>query len=120
MRPHFDRTGFGWLEIEGERYEHDVLIRLNGEVERRKKKLSKRVYGTSHVIALDEARHVYQKGATALIVGSGQQGQVHLSPEAEQYFRRRRCEVRLRPTPQALEIWNETSGKTIGLFHVTC
>jgi hypothetical protein len=47
MRSQLDRTGFGWLEIDGERYEHDVLIRLDGTVEKRKKKLSKRVYGTN-------------------------------------------------------------------------
>jgi len=29
-RPHCDATGFGWIEIDGERYEHDVLIRLGG------------------------------------------------------------------------------------------
>jgi hypothetical protein len=29
MRSQLDRTGFGWLEIDGERYEHDVLIRLD-------------------------------------------------------------------------------------------
>jgi hypothetical protein len=28
-------------------FEHDVIIRLNGKVKRRKKKLSKAVYGTS-------------------------------------------------------------------------
>jgi len=120
MRPHVDRTEFGWLEIEGERYEHDVLIRLDGKVKRRKKQLSKRVYGTSHTISLDEAQHVYEEGAATLILGSGQYGQVHLSPEAEEYFRERRCDVRVLPTPEALEIWNKTRGRAIGLFHVTC
>jgi hypothetical protein len=120
MRPHVDRTGFGWLEIEGERYEHDVLIRPGGKITRRKKKLSKRVYGTSHTISLDEARHVFEERAATLIVGSGQYGQVHLSREAADYFRERGCAVRLLPTPEAIEIWNETRGKAIGLFHVTC
>jgi hypothetical protein len=120
VRPHVDRTDFGWLEIEGERHEHDVLIRLDGSVKRRKKKLSKRVYGTSHTISLDEARHVYEEGAATLIIGSGQSGQVHLSPEAEEFFRRRRCDVRLLRTPEAIAAWNESRGKAIGLFHVTC
>src|SRR3989304_1729112 len=101
MRPHVDGTGFGWLEIEGERYEHDVLIRLGGKIKRRKKKLSKQVYGTSHTISLDEARHVFEERATTLIVGSGQYGQVQLSREAEDYFREHRCAVHLLPTPQA-------------------
>jgi hypothetical protein len=41
-------TTFGTITIDGKTYEHDVIIRLSGEVEKRKKKL-KKYYGTSHV-----------------------------------------------------------------------
>ena len=68
-RPHCDATGFGWIEIDGERYEHDVLIRLGGKIQKRKKKLSKRIYGTSHTVSCDEAEHVFEKGARTLIIG---------------------------------------------------
>ncbi len=120
MRPHLDRTGFGWLQIDGERHEHDVLIRLDGTVEKRKKKLSKRVYGTSHTISLDEAKHIYGDGATMLILGTGQHDTVRLSEEAAEYFRQRGVEVRLLPTPEAVAAWNDAPEKSIGLFHVTC
>jgi hypothetical protein len=50
-----ERTTFGTITIDGKTYEHDVIIRLSGEVARRKKKLSKRYYGTSHVLSKDEA-----------------------------------------------------------------
>lgn len=36
-------TAFGSITIDGETYEHDVVIRLSGEVVKRKKKLSKKV-----------------------------------------------------------------------------
>ena len=48
MKPTIDGTEFGSITISGELYEHDVLIRLSGKVKKRKKKLSKAVYGTSH------------------------------------------------------------------------
>lgn len=67
-RPHCDATGFGWIEIDGERYEHDVLIHLGGRIKKRKKKLSKRIYGTSHTLSLDEAKHIFEKGARTLII----------------------------------------------------
>ncbi len=120
MRPHLDRTGFGWIEIDGERHEHDVLIRLDGTVEKRKKKLSKRVYGTSHTISLDEAKHINEDEATTLIVGSGQHDTVCLSEEAAEYFGQRDVEVRLLSTPEAIGVWNDAPKKSIGLFHVTC
>jgi hypothetical protein len=120
VRPHLDRTEFGWIEVDGQRYEHDVLVRRDGAVEKRKKKLSKRVHGTSHTISLAEARHVYEKGATTLIVGSGQHGCVHLSQEAAEYFERHDVTVRLLLTPEAIVAWNNGPTKSIGLFHVTC
>ena len=48
-------TTFGTITIDGKTYEHDVIIRLSGEVVKRKKKLSKKYYGTSHVLSKDEA-----------------------------------------------------------------
>ena len=65
MEPRIDQTQFGSVTIDGEVFTHDVIIRLGGQVEKRKKKLSKAVYGTSHTISLAEAKHIYQKGRAA-------------------------------------------------------
>lgn len=120
MRPRIDRTEFGSITIDGDVLPHDVIIRIDGKVKKRKKKLSKAIYGTSHIISLDEAKHVYEKGAKRLIIGAGQYGNVTLSDEAAAYFERKRCHVKLLPTPDAVEIWNKADGAVIGLFHVTC
>lgn len=120
MKPWIDGTVFGAITIEGQKYERDVIIRLGGKVKKRKKKLSKAVYGTSHVISLAEAKHVRQKGAERLIIGAGQFGLVELSDEASDYFARKGCQVDLMPTKQASNAWNEAQGAVIGLFHVTC
>ena len=120
MKPHIDQTTFGSITIEGTVFEHDVLIRLNGQVKKRKKKLSKAIYGTSHMLSLPEAEHVYEDGAKRLLIGTGQYDNVRLSDEAADYFKRQQCQVELLPTPKAIEAWNETKGAVIGLFHVTC
>jgi hypothetical protein len=120
MKPAIDETDFGYIVIEGSKIEHDVVIRLSGAVKKRKKKLSKAVYGTSHTISLDEAKQIYEDGAERLIIGSGQTGMVSLSPEAADYFQKKRCAVDLYPTPRAIGAWNKTKGAVIGLFHVTC
>ena len=120
MKPNIDQTTFGSMTIEGSVFEHDVLIRLNGQVKKRKKKLSKAIYGTSHILSLDEARHVYEDGAQRLIIGTGQYGNVRLSAEAADYFKRKHCHTVLLPTPEASQAWNEAKGTVIGLFHVTC
>ena len=35
MKPKIEQTTFGSITIKGEVYEHDVIIRLNGEVKKR-------------------------------------------------------------------------------------
>ena len=115
-----ENTTFGSITVDGKTYEHDVLIRLSGEVVKRKKKLSKKYYGTSHVLSKDEAKFVFERGCNQLIVGSGQMGNVRLSPEAEAYFEKKDCKVLLRPTPEAIQMFNKSRSKKIGLFHVTC
>jgi hypothetical protein len=120
MKPPIAKTKFGSITIGGKTYAHDVVIRLDGAVEKRQKRLSKAVYGTSHVISLEEAHAVHEPGAQRLIVGTGQTGLTKLSDEAAALFLERDCKVDLAPTPEALRLWNEASGATIGLFHVTC
>jgi hypothetical protein len=79
MKPSIDQSVFGSITIDGQVFEHDVLI-----------------------------------------IGSGQAGNIQLSKEAAAYFGRKRCQVELLPTPQAIAAWNESEGAVIGLFHVTC
>ena len=67
-----ENTSFGTITIDGKTYEHDVLIRLPGEV---KKRLSKKYYGASHVLSKEGAEFVFERGCNQLIVGSGQMGQ---------------------------------------------
>ena len=120
MKPLIDRTSFGTITIEGRDFEYDVIIRRSGEIEKRKKKLSKSVYGTSHIISLDEAKFIYEKGAKSLIIGTGQNGLVKLSKEAREYFKKRKCKTELSPTPKAILQWNKAKGQTISLLHITC
>jgi len=115
-----DGTEFGGITIDGETYPHDVLIRLSGEIRKRKKKLSKKLYGTSHIMSLDEAGFVYEKGCPLLIVGTGQDGNLRLSPEAAEFLAGKGCAVVAEPTPTAIAVFNRTKGDKIGLFHVTC
>jgi len=91
MKPKINSTEFGSKRkstsdtIEGEKYEHDVVIRLDGKMRRwnfrkkRKKKLSKAIYGTSHVISLDEATAIFEEKAERLIIGTGQSGLFHVT-----------------------------------------
>ena len=120
MRPRIDATAFGSITIEGQKVKNDIILQLDGSVQKRKKKLSKKVYGTSHKISLEEAKYVYEKGAELLIIGAGQYRRVVMSEEAEKYINQKGCRVKLMATPEAIKAWNTAGEKVIGLFHVTC
>ena len=121
MKPRIDGTAFGLIIIDGETYEHDVIVQTDGSVKRRVKKLSKTVYGTSHVVSLEEIRNLYEEQVKFLVVGSGHHGILRVSDEARAYLEEKGCRIQVCPTPQAAQIWNNSdSEKTIGLFHITC
>lgn len=120
MKPKIDGTRFGSITIGGEVIKHDVIIRLDGQVKKRKKKLSKEKYGTSHILSLEEASYIYEGGAERLVFGTGQYGKAKLSDEAADFFEGKSCQVELLPTPKAVTAWNGSQGAIIGLFHVTC
>jgi hypothetical protein len=120
MKPVINDSGFGYITVEGSKIDHDIIILLSGAIKKRKKKLSKAIYGTSHIISLEEAKYVYQKGAERLIIGSGHQGMVNLSDKAIDYLEKKKCKIDMYPTPTAIEKWNDAAGRVIGLFHITC
>jgi hypothetical protein len=120
MKPLINKTSFGSITVGGEKFNHDIFITPEGKVKKRKKKLSKAVYGTSHKISLDEIKHVFEEKSEGIVIGSGQYGVAELSDEAMEFLRSRNCQVDLSKTPDAINRWNKVEGKWIGLFHITC
>lgn len=120
MKPRIERIGTGSITIAGVQFDHDVIIRLSGVIEKRKKELSPLLNGASHLIALAEAQHIYEPGARWLIVGTGQAELVVLSPEAADFFKQHECQAQLLSTVKAIRAWNGAEGPVIGFFHVMC
>ena len=120
MHPQIEETHFGSITIGGREYDFDVVIELDGTVRKRRKKLSKALYGTSHILSRDEAQDVFQDGVRLLIIGTGQEDSVRLSAEAEAYFVGHGLRARLLPTPEAIDAWNAAEAPVVGLFHITC
>lgn len=77
---------------------------MSGKIEKRKKKLSKKVYGTSHKISLAEAKYIYEKGADKIVIGTGQTGYVELSKKARKFFEEKDLKAKLLRTPKAVKL----------------
>ncbi len=120
MGTRIQKTVFGKIKIDGKWYENDVIIKVDGKVKKRGKRLSKEVYGTSHKVSFKEAKYLYQEGTENVVIGSGQYGALEISKEAASYFEEMGCKVETLKTPSAIERWNQLRGGKVGLFHVTC
>ena len=97
MKPQF--TTFGAIEIDGRRYDHDVVID-GGKVRQRVKKASKayrEAYGHTP-LSLGEN---LPWGGRQLIVGTGMYGRLPVLPEVHQEAARRKVELVVVPTKVA-------------------
>lgn len=113
-------THFGAITIDGQTYDHDVVIRMTEVIEARRKKLSKKYYGTSHRLSREEAEFLWEVGCPLLILGTGQYDSLALSEEAAAFFAERQCVILARPTPEAVRLFNATAAPKAAMFHVTC
>src|SRR5512135_1812190 len=107
MRPTLAGSQFGSILVEAIPSRYDIYVRLNGTVKKRRKRLSREVSGTAHVVSVREVRHIYQRGAKRLIVGTGYDGVLSLSEEALAFLEKKGCQVRMLATPDAARFWNE-------------
>jgi len=41
-------------------------------------------------------------------------------PGPKPYFAKKNCKVLLKPTSEAIHVFNRSTARKIGLFHVTC
>jgi hypothetical protein len=110
---------FGRLIIDGQVFDHDVVIE-HGQIRRRRKGPSKpyRARFGHTPLSPDET---IPWSADRLIVGTGASGQLPVMPELYEEARRRGVEVVASPTAEACELLNGTSGGEVAaILHVTC
>jgi hypothetical protein len=110
---------FGQIEIDGRRFDRDVVLEA-GKVRRRKKKPSKAYrdrYGHTPLSADEEIPW----SAPRLIVGTGAGGQLPVMPELYQEAQRRGVEVVAVPTKEACRLLSRVSPREVAaVLHVTC
>jgi len=114
----FQEFSFGQIRIDGVTYDHDVVIE-RGEVRKRKKKPSKKyreAFGHTPV-SLDED---IPWQCRRLVVGTGDEGALPVMDEVKLEAKRRRIDLLIRPTPQAIEMLKQRPGGTNAILHVTC
>jgi hypothetical protein len=112
-------VGFGLLEIEGGRFDHDVVVE-EGSVRRRKKGPSKPYRHRYGHTPLSPDERIPWSAAT-LIVGTGARGQLPIMAEVFREAERRGVEVVAVPTDEACRLLAAADPGTVAaILHVTC
>ena len=116
---HARLPAFGVIEVEGRRFEHDVVID-RGEVRKRRKgpsKPSRAEFGHTPLTAAE----AIPWGGTELIVGTGHDGQLPVTSDMHEEARRRGLRLIVLPTAEACELLHGTKATDVrAILHVTC
>jgi hypothetical protein len=113
----FEAFSFGQIRIDGVTYEHDVVLE-QGQVRKRKKKPSKKYRDSfGHTpVSIDED---IPWRCRRLVIGTGE-GALPVMDEVKLEAKRRKVELVIRPTAQAIETLKRRPADTAAILHVTC
>lgn len=114
------KSEFGWVEIGGTRYEHDIVIHTNGSVSKRKKKLSKPFAGEfGHTpLSAGELAFLEEENPAVVYIGTGQYGDLPVTPDAASLLAHYAHVVR--PVPDVIPLMEKEHRKYAAVLHVTC
>src|SRR5450759_5910185 len=114
----FEAFSFGSIRIDGITYEHDVVID-RGEVRKRKKKPSKKFRDAFGHTPLSIKEKIPWKKCRRLVIGTGT-GALPVMKEVKSEARRRKINLVILPTVEAIEELKENPRGTNAILHVTC
>jgi hypothetical protein len=111
--PKIDSSYFGSIIIDGKKYNKDVVIFWDGEIQEK---------DGFHVFSKSELQDLLMRDPELIIIGTGNVGNVKIEPAAEIFARVNGVQLISKLTPQAIEDFNKYSRKkkTIAVLHITC
>lgn len=114
------KTGFGWIEVGGVRYDHDIIIHVDRSVTKRKKKLSKGQKGEYGHTPLSDAEigFIENEHPDVVFIGTGQYGDLPVTPAAAAILER--YNAVLGPTPDILVLIELEKRNFVAVLHTTC
>src|SRR5262245_5180702 len=114
----FGHFEFGVIDIDGETYEHDVVLD-RGAIHRRKKKPSKKFreeFGHTPLSLEEEIPW----DCKCLVIGTGAYGRLPVMNDVKHEARNRGVKLVVLPTAEAIKVLQGQPKKTNAVLHVTC
>jgi hypothetical protein len=113
-------TGFGFIEINGVTYTHDIVIHIDGTISKREKKKSKRLKGEYGHTPLSGSELVFiaREKPKAIYIGTGQYGSLPLTKDARDILGNYKTIVQA--TPEVISALPTEKRRYVAILHVTC
>ncbi len=114
------KSKFGWIKVNGEKYEKDIVIHSNGSITKREKKKSKNLkpeYGHTP-LSERELEFLPTEQFEALYIGTGHEAALPITPKALEILKKYNATIL--PTPRAIGEIEKEQRKFVALIHVTC
>ena len=114
------KTKFGWVKVNGEKYNKDIVIHSDGTITKREKKKSKDLKPTYGHTPLSEREldFLLMEQFDALYVGTGHQAALPITPGALEILKKYKATVL--PTPEVIDKIEQEQGNFVAIIHVTC
>lgn len=113
-----ENFSFGSIRIDGVTYEHDVVID-RAEVRKRRKKESKQYRDRFGHTPLSPDEPI-PWNCRRLVIGTGAHGALPVMDEVKKEAGKRKVELLVVPTAQAIEELRKETADTNAILHVTC
>ena len=114
----FTGYSFGSIRVDGVTYDHDLIID-RGKVRKRKKAVSRKYRGGYGHTPLSADEDIPWR-CRRLVIGTGVDGALPVMPQLRDEARRRKVELVVLPTAQAIGALAKADAHTNAILHLTC
>ena len=114
----FSGYSFGSVRVHGVTYDHDLIID-RGKIRKRKKGASRQfrsAYGHTPLSAAEDIPWRCRR----LVIGTGANGALPVMNDVHEQARRRKVNLVIMPTAQAISVLAKTTKDTNAILHLTC
>ena len=114
----FTGYSFGSIRVDGVIYDHDLIID-HGKVRKRKKAASRKFrseYGHTPLSAAEDIPWRCRR----LVIGTGADGALPVMQQVRDEARRRKVDLVVLPTAEAIGVLTGTTKHTNAILHLTC
>jgi hypothetical protein len=112
---------FGWVEVNGQKFDYDIIIHCNGAVTKRKKKKSKALkpkYSGHTPLSKPELNFLSKEKFDVLYVGTGHLQSLPITPKARKLLEGYNAQIL--STPQVVDRINQEQRPFVAIIHSTC